>query len=534
MADNILIHPAEENPSLPRTPDVASAGEPSAANHSASLSAAPHKSSRWWTIADTTVLLLWIAITNFTLRYHEKWADEAQAWLIARDLPLRTIWFHELRYEGSPGLWHTILWIAQHIFHAPYASIGYIGLAGATAGAALLIFKAPFPRYIRWPLAFTYFMVYQYSVIARPYTLLPLLAFAAAMLFKDIQHPERMTVVLVLLANLSLHGTIIAGCIGFCYLLEAIKSWSTLDQPLRNRYVICVAVMLLTFVFLFIILKPTPDVEEFVLKERIAKLPPAARAQFPTALEQLTAVISGAFLDYLAPSVLFVVLASAWCCMRRRLLVFVLPVGALIALYAIVHGVSHHQGTVFVSAIAAIWVAWPTEQEKSALSVREHWTTQGMTALLICLCAVNIWDSTAVIHREYLYPYSGAEDAAKYLKSVGADRGSIFGFLHGVDAVQAYFDHNILANIPTTYFHHGLPLAGRSLDVDELNRIQPEYLLAYTEDPELMLRANIPQFNALGYEVVHFSDGYYLYKRGVSQRNFYFILRRIHSDDSPQ
>ena len=177
----------------------------------ATVTAVPQHTApqKWESIGNYIVLLAYSAVVLFTVRYHEKWADEAQAWLIARDLDLKTIWFHELRYEGHPGLWHTILWIAQHIFHARYGAIGYIGLAGATAGAALLIFKAPFPRYIRWPLAFTYFMVYQYAVIARPYTLLPLLAFAAAMLFKDIQHPERMTVVLVLLANLSLHGTII-------------------------------------------------------------------------------------------------------------------------------------------------------------------------------------------------------------------------------------------------------------------------------------------------------------------------------------
>ena len=71
------------------------------------------------------------------------------------------------------------------------------GWPAPAAGVALLIFKAPFPRIIRWPLAFTYFMVYQYAVIARSYTLLPLLAFASAILFKDIRHPERMTVVLV-------------------------------------------------------------------------------------------------------------------------------------------------------------------------------------------------------------------------------------------------------------------------------------------------------------------------------------------------
>jgi len=55
-------------------------------------------------IGDFGVLGLWIAVVSFTIGYHEKWADEAQAWLIARDLDLRTIWFHELRYEGTPVL----------------------------------------------------------------------------------------------------------------------------------------------------------------------------------------------------------------------------------------------------------------------------------------------------------------------------------------------------------------------------------------------------------------------------------------------
>jgi len=89
-----------------------------------------------------------------------------------------------------------------------------------------------------------------------------------------------------------------------------------------------------------------------------------------------------------------------------------------------------------------------------------------MVFLLLCLCAVNVWDAVVVIHREYLYPYSGAEDAAKYLKSVGADRGSIFGFFYGMVGVQAYFDHNILANTPTAYFHHGLPLHGITVSAD--------------------------------------------------------------------
>jgi len=491
-------------------------------------SASKERTRSWWRAADFGILTAWVAIVGFTLQHHEKWADEAQAWLIARDLSLRAIWFHELRYEGSPGLWHTLLWIAQHVFHLGYGSIGVIGIAGATAGAALLIFKAPFPRYLRWPLAFTYVMIYQYAVIARPYTLLPLLAFAAAAVFKDLQRPERMAVILLLLANLSLHGTILAGCLGLVYLLDARKAWRTFDAHLRKRYWVCIGAVALSFLFIVLLLKPTPDIEEFVIKREFAQLPAEARAQIPSLGRKLTAVISGAFLDYPIPSTLFILFSAAWCFLRRRLLVFVLPVGALITFYAVVHGAAHHHGAVFVAAVAAIWIAWP--DVPCSFDTRERWAQRMMVVFLLALAGVNIWDATVTIEREIRYPYSGAEDAAKYLKSVGADHGPMFGFLFGVVGVQAYFDHNIFANTPTSYFHHGLPLAGTKLDVDELRRVQPEYVVAYSQEPELMARFGLPQLTAEGYETVHFSDGYYLYKRSVYEREVYFILRRQHPE----
>jgi len=483
----------------------------------------------WEKIGDFLVLLAYSCVVLFTVRYHEKWSDEAQAWLIARDLPLSRIWSYELRYEGAPGLWHTILWVAQHGFHAPYSALGYIGVAFAIAGVAVLVFKAPFPWYVRWPLAFTYFFVYQYAVIARPYTILPLLCFLVAILFKDVEHPERMTVVLVLLANLSLHGTTLAACFGVLYLVAPIKSWRQSDVQLQNRYFICAAVIVLTFIFLFIILKPTPDNEEFVIKHRLEQLPDSAKLalQLPSPAKKAATVISGAFVDFLVPSLAFLLLTASWCFTRRRLLAFVLPVGLMIALYSVVHGYAHHHGTVLIAAITALWIAWPTAEELRSMTGPQTWALRGMLALLWIYCFINIWDAAVVIRREYLYPYSGADDAVRYLKSVGADKQPTFGLLYGVAAVQAQFDHNIFANLPTTYFHHGLPLVGTVLDTDALRQIQPEYVVVYSDSPDLMMATGTPELTSRGYEIVHFSDGYYLYKRAVYQRESYFIFRRV-------
>lgn len=487
------------------------------------IASRPTSAANWWRAADFCVLGLWIAVTSFTLSYHEKWADEAQAWLIARDLSLPRIFFYELRYEGSPGLWHLILWIAQHVFHAPYAALGPIGLAFATAGVAFLIFFAPFPRPLRWLLAFSYFMVYQYAVIARPYTLLPLFCFLAAYFFRDLQHPERMTIVLVLLANLTLHGTIIAGCLGLVYLLDAIRAWPTFDEPLRRRYWICVGVMALTFLFIVATLWPTKDVAVFAPK---SELPPTSGPQ-PTPIQKTFAILSGAFFDHPLPSFIFLVVAGGWFFLRKRLTVLALSVIPLIALYAGIHGTSHHHGTVFIATVMAFWIAWPTSNEQAQFTAFDRRATQSMSALLACLELFNIWDAAVVIRNEYRYPYSGAQDVVRFLNSVDAGREPIFGYMYGMAAVQAYYDHNILSNTPTTYAHHGLPLIDANIDEQQLHQLSPEYIVLFCEDPIFMYKRINGYLVSEGYVKAHFSDGYILYKRVSYERQSYLIYKRV-------
>jgi hypothetical protein len=278
------------------------------------------------------------------------------------------------------------------------------------------------------------------------------------------------------------------------------------------------------------VLRPTPDNEEYIVKKEVAQMSPAQRQalNLVSPWKKAITIVNGAFLDFLVPSIAFLLLAAPWCYTRHRFLVFVLPVGLMIAIYAVIHGYAHHHGTAFVAAITAFWIAWPNEQEQRSFSARETWALHGMVGLLLCLCLVNIWDAAVAIKREYLYPYSGATDAVAYLKSAGADRTPMFGLLYGVAALQAYFDHNVFTNLPTSYFHHGLPMAGTSLDVGELHRVEPEYVVIYSDNPDLFMILSGSTLPNEGYELVHFSDGYYLYKQSVYQRDTYFIYRRVH------
>jgi hypothetical protein len=177
--------------------------------------------------------------------------------------------------------------------------------------------------------------------------------------------------------------------------------------------------------------------------------------------------------------------------------------------------------------MAAFWIAWPTKKEVARFDKRRFRLNHAMTGLLLIFCAVQIWDSAGVIRNEYLYPYSGAQDAANVLKAEGAERSPIFGILYGVAGIQPYFDHNIFANLSTSYFHHGLPLEGTTLELPEVARVKPGHIVVFTEQPQLLVDSG--QLNGLlglGYKMVHFSDGYLLYRRGVYVRQVYFIFRR--------
>ena len=88
------------------------------------------------TIAKFAGLSVYAAWVIWVGLHHEGWFDEMQAWLLARDNGLGTLLGHYVRYEGTPGLWHVMLWFAARA-GLPFAAIWTISAACAIGGAAL-------------------------------------------------------------------------------------------------------------------------------------------------------------------------------------------------------------------------------------------------------------------------------------------------------------------------------------------------------------------------------------------------------------
>ncbi len=176
--------------------------------------------------AEWIVLLLYIAGVIAVSCFHEPWFDEAQAWQIARCSSWYELLFVMPHYEGHPQLWHLML--------APFAKLGApfeptlaaINLTLCAAAVALLLWKSPFPKVVRCILPFTYFFFYQFGVVARPYCIMMLAFFLAAMTYRDRnEKPVRYILSLCLLCTASAYGILFAGGLCMVWVLEILQEY---------------------------------------------------------------------------------------------------------------------------------------------------------------------------------------------------------------------------------------------------------------------------------------------------------------------
>jgi len=392
--------------------------------------------SRQFTTVTTLAAYCTVILVGITR--HEPWADEAQAWLLSRDLGYRYLVFHQLAYEGHPPLWPTILWVANHWFHLPYQSLGWIAGLCAIAGCWFFVRYSPFPTVIRVLLPFTYFIAFQYAIVARPYVLLPLFAFSAAHFFAGAErHPWRFIAATSALALLSAHGVMLALGLTASRAWYSFPSWKQIPVDARKQLLSAAIVFCIVIAFVARVNWPPSD-------RYFARFDRPANENF--GLSVLPAVISNAFFGSLVPSIAFLLAVGAWCAYRRRFLPFALPIAFLLLLFAKVYANYWHCGALTLIVVTALWIAWPTQPNEARGPERVLYAL--VLLGVISLSVVQIYWSAKTLTMDYSGAYSGSLDAANYLRSVGADASSTCGFDYNSVAVQPYFRESIFGNYP--------------------------------------------------------------------------------------
>lgn len=169
-------------------------------------------------------LLAYSVILVAASAVHTFWRDESQAWLIARASSGLHSLLHNSRYEGHPPLWFLILYVITRLTW----NVEWMKLPNFVSAmvAAILIIRAKGPHFaVRLGLLFSYYMLFEYGVIARNYMIGIALLLSAITLLKRKQPAIIPIALLLSLAALtSLPALIVATCLFAFFLYQAIAA----------------------------------------------------------------------------------------------------------------------------------------------------------------------------------------------------------------------------------------------------------------------------------------------------------------------
>lgn len=170
------------------------------------------------------VCIPYVLFLVFMHVHHEMWRDEVHAWTLAR--LANGFWdlvTGDRIYEGHPPLWfwylHVWTWFIQAAEGIQIATV-----TAAAVAAILLVRFAPFPRFLKVVLLFSYYFGYEYSVMSRNYVL----GWLLVCLFCALYHPARirhlaLALALALMALTSFYGLAMSVFLLGFYVLDQIR-----------------------------------------------------------------------------------------------------------------------------------------------------------------------------------------------------------------------------------------------------------------------------------------------------------------------
>ena len=375
-----------------------------------------------------SVIFIWISfllLSLFVTYHHEPWADEAQAWLIARDSDVWEILSQFARCEGQPPLWHLLLH-GLILCGLPYSAFYLVPWVISSAGVGLFLWKSPFPKWINMLIPFTYFIFFQYTIIARQYCFsLLFISWLAIIYPKRHERPFLYAFALCLFGFSSMPGLLIAGSLYFLFLCECFLLSEKQKQNWLASGIIFIFMLSMVAVLF-------PDLDNPFLK--VKTVMPLSEKLFAN----LPVVISIPFFnsgwDF---TVLFI------CCFfwnnKKNLLYVLILYGPLLLFFSLIVFQVWLLGYLFLVFIFSLWIFYHEPYFQNLKTNIRFW-------LLLYLFILHICCSYYSSLYDISFPYSSAKEVAEFIEPYHKSGKNIIatGF-HSV-SIQPYFSENIFTN----------------------------------------------------------------------------------------
>lgn len=374
------------------------------------------------------VLVAYICIGIYAGINHEPWADEAQAWLIARDSHSIIDVLRAVKYEGTFPFWHFIVKGFQ-LAGLDYEHYFVIPLFFSAIGVIILFFtETPVIGKIFIP--FSFYVVFQNTVVARTYCLV----FPAMMLIllfykKRFEKPVKYNLSLFFLGLSSSYGVIIVASFMLWDLILMIRK--RFKDPLFKKYYI-----------------PYFSTGVILVVLSLLSLPPADCSSITRNYRFLSNVVEALlmFLPGTAVQCVFLVIFLGLCIyyFRHHLIQATVMLAPLVLYMALFYQAPWHM-TYLYFLIVVLMVILRDDPPKE-ISRKRELVNLISDALVMFLLVVQCFTGFYSIYIDYKEQYYPAKEVAAFLEPYYESGASIERIGFYTISVSPYFDEPLYSN----------------------------------------------------------------------------------------
>ncbi|MBQ9905729.1 MAG: hypothetical protein IJM46_03025 [Oscillospiraceae bacterium] len=397
------------------------------------------------------VFILWSVIFFVTSALHERWFDEAVSWQIAKNATIREILTTIPPLEGHPPFWHLLLAVFAKLGMPYHLSMTIISYAFMGLFVFLLLKKNPLPRIVRLTLPFSFFLIYQYAVITRPYCVM-----ALALLLLGLNHnernqkPLRYVLCLLLLCMTSAYGIIVAGGICIVWSIEILREKITaknLMSILKDKRFYLLAVLLVAVLLMIWEFLPTEktfamvsegDTNSFLFRivycifimpidgvlTNIFSFDCILKYVYANAASMIPCVLVGTM-------VLFFI--SYYGCKKNTLLYYWIPTLLFAGFSSVVYFSQHHIGIPFLYMIFWLMITFSSKEDRPC-KYSNHSIIRSGTVIFttVCLVMSTLYGFVACLH-DCQWNYSFGKREADFIKKYQLEQYKIMSSWATID-----------------------------------------------------------------------------------------------------
>ena len=374
------------------------------------------------------VFAAFVCMGVFAGLHHEPWADEAQSWLIARDNNNLIDLLKAVKYEGTLPTWHLINKAFQ-LAGLDYDHMFVIPLVFSAIGVILLFFTDA-PLWSKIMLPFSFFVVYQNSVVARQYAMVfPAMMLIVIFYRKRFDVPVRYHLALFLLALTSSFGVVISCSFMLWDFIIMLKK--RFEGPAYKKYLLPffgTGIVILVMSYLSL---PPDDCSTALNKYSLSK----------NATNALLFNIENIALRYIFLALMLALFVYYF---RRILIQALVMTAPLIIFMAVVYQREWHMTYLFFLLVSLLMIF--RDDFKKTERPFEKPANVLANIMVVMLLAVQCAAGVYSVYYEHQHAYSPAKEIAEFLRPYAGEGAVIDREGFNAIALSPYYNQPLYTN----------------------------------------------------------------------------------------